>query len=261
MSRTVAWRNDTPVTETDIAYQILTTGGEELKETVYHYLLRQELTRIAHDEGVVADPKAVAARLTALEEVEGFAATLELMEIDADRFAQELADEELVAAWLETEEPVEEGAVTALYEKEYRGRMKEASTRMRHILIETAPDAREKIERIADEGASFESKAERYSACPSASAGGDLGWMRKEEVLPEFAPLFDLAPGSDPVIVETELGVHLVEVTDQQEPTPLPPEEGVRIARSHVAHVARKERLSGLLRQLRQEVRFAEETN
>ncbi|MBF0171007.1 MAG: hypothetical protein HQK87_07970 [Nitrospinae bacterium] len=74
----------------------------------------------------------------------------------------------------------------------------------------------------------------------------------------EFAPLFDRGADSGPVIIESGLGFHLVEVTDRRAPTPLPAEEGRALARRALATRARKERLGALMRRIRQEVRFAE---
>ncbi|MBF0171008.1 MAG: hypothetical protein HQK87_07975 [Nitrospinae bacterium] len=178
MSRTVAWRGDRPVTDADLAFEILTTGGEDMRETVYHYLLRKELADQARAAGLAPDPDAVATRLAALTGLEGFSAMLAVMEIDADRFARELADEELVAVWLGDEEPVAEEGVEELFEREYRAALKGEGIRVRHILIESphgGEGGRRRIEAIAAEETPFAVKAARYSACPSAAGGGIWG--------------------------------------------------------------------------------------
>lgn len=70
-----------------------------------------------------------------------------------------------------------------------------------------------------EQGADFTAVARQFSYAPSASAGGDLGWVTEGELRPEIAPrLKDAAPGKllDPV--ETEGGVYLIFFAGKSEP-------------------------------------------
>lgn len=108
----------------------------------------------------------------------------------------------------------------------YGGEMVKAS----HILIDTrlmeSPEelnkAKQKIEGIKkelDKGADFAELAKKYSTCPSAERGGDIGFFpRKGATVEAFAQAaFALKPGqvSDPV--KTEFGYHLIKVTEKKE--------------------------------------------
>lgn len=97
----------------------------------------------------------------------------------------------------------------------------------RHILIK--PDAvrspekaRELTQTIRDElrgGASFEALARQYSEDPlSAAKGGDLGWIRTEQVVPGFAEAIASLPvGTLSDVVESRFGFHLIEVLETRE--------------------------------------------
>ncbi len=64
------------------------------------------------------------------------------------------------------------------------------------------------------EGADFEALARRHSDDPgSAQRGGELGWFRPGQMVPEFeAVAFALRPGQTSGIVETDFGYHIIRV-------------------------------------------------
>ncbi len=75
-------------------------------------------------------------------------------------------------------------------------------------------------------GEDFSELARRYSQDPSASQGGDLGFLRKGEILPEFeAAAFALNPGEISGLVQTSLGYHIIKL------------EGKRDDEVHVRHI------------------------
>lgn len=99
----------------------------------------------------------------------------------------------------------------------------------RHILIKVPNDApeqeahsaRARIEQIRkrlEEGAQFSQLAQEFSEDPeSADKGGDLGWIRRGEMVPEFetaAFSLDVGQISDPV--RTQFGFHLIKLEDRR---------------------------------------------
>jgi peptidyl-prolyl cis-trans isomerase SurA len=119
--------------------------------------------------------------------------------------------------------------VLKLLEKRSAG-LPEASytqTRARHILLrpgqqlsQAAAIARlkELRQRIAAGSARFEDLASQHSQDGSASAGGDLGWVRPGMFVPEFEQVMDrLAPGqlSEPLV--SRFGVHLIQVQERRQ--------------------------------------------
>jgi peptidyl-prolyl cis-trans isomerase C len=96
----------------------------------------------------------------------------------------------------------------------------------RHILVETEAQAKD-VEAQLKKGADFAELAKKVSKDPG-SDGGDLGYITKEQVVPEFGNVaFSLATGkiSDPV--KTQFGWHIIKVEDTRERKP-PPLEAVK---------------------------------
>ena len=82
-----------------------------------------------------------------------------------------------------------------------------------HILIEKQSQALKLAEELKA-GASFSDLAKKYSTCPSAKRGGDLGQFGRGQMAKEFEQAaFALKPGqvSDPV--KTQFGYHIIKRT------------------------------------------------
>jgi peptidyl-prolyl cis-trans isomerase C len=90
--------------------------------------------------------------------------------------------------------------------------------RARHILVADEETAREVIARL-DEDADFAELVAEHSTEPGAAErGGDLGYFRREQMVPEFATAaFELEPGEitrEPV--QTQFGYHVIKVEDRR---------------------------------------------
>ncbi len=100
------------------------------------------------------------------------------------------------------------------------------SVRLRHIMMTAAPSEEEKQAALqqakevlakARAGESFESLARSYSQCPSAEAGGDLGFFSPGEMVPEFErAVFALNPGEISDVVETMYGYHIIRCEERR---------------------------------------------
>ncbi|WP_251619932.1 peptidylprolyl isomerase [Odoribacter lunatus] len=72
-------------------------------------------------------------------------------------------------------------------------------------------------EQILNGEKTFNTLAVLYSEDGAASRGGELGYMAKSEMVPEFAEAaFNLKPGRISKIVETEFGFHIIQLIDRQ---------------------------------------------
>ncbi len=94
-----------------------------------------------------------------------------------------------------------------------------------HILIDTkgvtdeaklkeAKEKADKIKKELDDGADFVQLAKAYSDCPSAKSGGDLGPIKRGEMVKEFTDVAyatELNSISGPV--KTQFGYHIIKVT------------------------------------------------
>lgn len=83
--------------------------------------------------------------------------------------------------------------------------------RARHILVETEAMV-DALKKQVEEGSEFAQLAESVSTCPSKEKGGDLGWFKRHQMVPQFEKVaFENKPGSI-VKVQTQFGWHLVKV-------------------------------------------------
>lgn len=65
----------------------------------------------------------------------------------------------------------------------------------------------------------FARSAEHLSNCPSAAAGGDLGWLERADCAPEFASAVFGHAGSGvlPTLINTRFGFHVVEILAREQ--------------------------------------------
>lgn len=95
--------------------------------------------------------------------------------------------------------------------------------RARQIFLAVAKDAdlprvtaeAEKILKEVKSGGNFAALAAKYSQDPSAKEGGDLGYLKKGELLPEFeAALQQLKPGETSNLIRTAAGIHIIKLEE-----------------------------------------------
>ncbi len=117
---------------------------------------------------------------------------------------------------------INEAAIRARYEKDYAGKPGETEVHARHILVASEAEA-EKVIAELKAGGDFAELAKKYSTDPGGAQGGDLGFFKKGDMLPEFsAAAFALQPKqiSDKP-VHTQYGWHVIQVLEvKQDPAP-----------------------------------------
>jgi peptidyl-prolyl cis-trans isomerase C len=91
----------------------------------------------------------------------------------------------------------------------------------RHILLPSEEEAKGVIEQL-QQGADFGELAKEKSIGPSAETGGDLGFFRREQMVPEFAEVaFALEVGAiSEQPVQTQFGWHVIHVLDKRKVEP-----------------------------------------
>jgi peptidyl-prolyl cis-trans isomerase C len=105
-----------------------------------------------------------------------------------------------------------------------------------HILFQVTPQldlnalrllAEEVLEQVLATPAEFETLAAKYSNCPSAQVGGNLGQLSRGDTVPEFdKAVFAAAAGQViPKLVHTRHGLHIVRVRRKVAGRPLPFDE------------------------------------
>jgi parvulin-like peptidyl-prolyl isomerase len=89
--------------------------------------------------------------------------------------------------------------------------------RASHILVPTEEEAKSIADSIS-RGASFESLAREKSMDATASRGGDIGYFRKGQLVPEFeTAALSLKPGELSPMVHSQFGYHVIKLTGKKD--------------------------------------------
>jgi peptidyl-prolyl cis-trans isomerase C len=90
--------------------------------------------------------------------------------------------------------------------------------RASHVLVASEGEAQDVLNELS-KGTSFEELARSKSIDDTASRGGDVGFFRKGQVLPEFEnACTQLKIGEISPIVKSQFGYHVIKLTDKKEP-------------------------------------------
>ena len=118
---------------------------------------------------------------------------------------------------------VNEEAIKAAYDKQYAGKPGEEEVHARHILVDSEAKAKDIIAQL-DKGAKFEDLAKKYGDPKDAATqqGGDLGFFKKGDMLPEFSDVaFKLKPNDyTKTPVHTRYGWHVIQVLETRTSQP-----------------------------------------
>lgn len=122
-----------------------------------------------------------------------------------------------------------------------------------HILVEDEEEA-ELLRNQLNEGLiEFEQTAKDKSICPSAEQGGDLGYIMRGQMVPEFEEVaFSLEKGQLSNVVKTEYGYHILQCGDIQEEKQLTLDEARDSIKSILAYQKQNESIQSLLAQLKE---------
>ena len=113
-------------------------------------------------------------------------------------------------------------AIKARYDRDIAGKAGEQEAHARHILV-TDEDAAKSIIVELKGGADFAELAKKNSTDPAGSTnGGDLGFFKRGDMLPEFAEAaFNLQPGQvTEVPVKTRFGWHVIKLEEMRTAPP-----------------------------------------
>ena len=162
------------------------------------------------------------------------------MQNDADVKAQlkDMESELIRRAWLgkTVEKRVTDDKVKAAYDQLIKTTPDEEEVRARHILVESEDKAKDLIGKL-NGGAKFEDLAKSDSKDPGAANGGDLGFFRKGDMVPEFSEAaFGMKAGElSKAPVKTQFGWHIIKVEERRKVQPPKFEEIAPQLRGEVA--------------------------
>lgn len=115
-----------------------------------------------------------------------------------------------------------EAAVRARYDRDIAGKPGEEEVHARHILLADEAEAKKVVAELK-KGGDFAALAKKYSTDPGGAAqGGDLGFFRQGEMVPEFATAaFAMKPGEiSSVPVHTQFGWHVIKLEERRTAPP-----------------------------------------
>lgn len=145
--------------------------------------------------------------------------------MDRDSEIRELLDEArkkiIIAKFIKTEVDdklkVSDEDIKKFYEAHKDDFKKPGMWRASHILVASEGGAKEILNELSN-GKPFEELARAKSIDATASRGGDVGYFRKGQVIPEFEnTCFNLKVGGTSGIVHTQFGYHIIKLTDKKE--------------------------------------------
>jgi peptidyl-prolyl cis-trans isomerase C len=188
---------------------------EELRNAPQTMLLPVLLDQMIASRAIIA-----AARAEGLQNSEEVRARVRAAEDEA--LQEALIRREL--APLLTEE-----ALRARYQRDMIDAPREEQVSARHILVPTEAEARAIAIEARRPGVDFADLARRRSTGPGARDGGDLGFFRRGDMIPEFAEAaFALQPGQiTEAPIRTQFGWHVIRVEARRALEP-PPFEDAR---------------------------------
>jgi peptidyl-prolyl cis-trans isomerase C len=134
------------------------------------------------------------------------------------------ADQALTTALLQRDvgPSLSEAAIRAVYERDYANKPGEREVHARHILVPTQEAAQKIIDQLKA-GGDFAALAKAQSTEPGAAqSGGDLGFFKQGDMVPEFAAAaFALKPGDYTTTpVHTQFGWHVIQALEVRESPP-----------------------------------------
>lgn len=232
----------------------------ELRELALEKLIARELIYqeallygvVATEEAIDEEKYKIIANFPSEDE---FYATLEKAGIDAMTYHRMLRQDISVNLMTERKtadlpEP-EDNEIAALYQEHPEKMIRKGRVRACHILAKMTDDegakALAKIKELQPQVTidNFAEQARQHSDCPSSTAGGDLGWFRRGDMVKQFEDVaFSLEVGQVSDIVATQFGFHLITVLEKEEDAQLSLDE----ARPQIVKVIKDEAAALLLK-------------
>ncbi len=120
----------------------------------------------------------------------------------------------------ETKAAITDDALRQTYNDALKSAGGQEEVHARHILVESGDEAKTILGELKA-GADFAALAKEKSKDPGASAGGDLGYFTKDQMVPEFAEVaFKMYPGQLSNPVKTQFGWHIIKLEDKRAKQP-----------------------------------------
>lgn len=184
--------------------------------------------------------------------------------LDRDADVRELLKEArqkiLIAKLIEVEEKkkhyVGEEQIREFYELRKNDFVNPLKLRASHIQVETESQANDILQKLKS-GGDFGELARQYSKDPSMQNGGDIGYFTKGQLLPEIeSAVFELKIGEISDLIRTQIGYHIIKLTDRIEPHVAELSEVRKKIEKELNNKAQKDTFESLIKNLRSKTRI-----
>ncbi|MBK1660881.1 peptidylprolyl isomerase [Paracraurococcus ruber] len=166
------------------------------------------------------------------------------------RRVQRAEEQELQQAYIgrEVGPQITDAAVRARYDQESGKRQGEEEVRARHILVRSEAEAKAAIAAVQG-GEDFAAAARRLSTDPGSREGGDLGFFKRADMVPEFAEAaFAMKPGEvSATPVRSAFGWHVIKLEERRS-APVP---GFEESRQQIRNQLVQEQVDALVQRVR----------
>lgn len=135
---------------------------------------------------------------------------------------------------------ISEDALKAKYDQDIAGKPGDTEVHARHILVQDEATAKKIIAELK-KGGDFAALSKQYSKDPGAAQqGGDLGWFKKTDMVPEFADAAFALKDNEvtPNPVHTQFGWHVIQTLGHRTTQPPTFEQAHDELRQRVAQAA-----------------------
>ena len=219
---------------------------QELVQMATQRVVEQKLiAQEARRRGIQVNDLRVAEMTKTVEEEAGgrdaLQRSLQTMGSSRERFVQMIREMDLARTLIEQQiastVSVSDDEVAAYYEENQARFSGPERVHVRHIIFaadaeadqETSDAARAKAEAARERalaGEDFAELAREVSEGPTAERGGDLGFVARGQMVPEFAAAaFALEPGQISEVVRSEFGFHVIKLEEKRPAGVLPLDE------------------------------------
>ncbi len=174
--------------------------------------------------------------------------------LDQDREVKEVVSEakrkiliaKLIKNEVEDKVKVEDSEIRQFYETHKDEFKTPELWRASHILVSTEQEAND-IMNSLNSGAKFEDLAKTKSTDATATRGGDVGFFRQGQLIPDFENVcMKLNVGGMSGIIHTQFGYHIIKLTDKKDPSI----ESYEKAKGKIADELKKKKRSELFDKL-----------
>jgi peptidyl-prolyl cis-trans isomerase C len=140
------------------------------------------------------------------------------------------------------------------YQQYLKDNPSEPEVKVRQILLKTEDEAKAVVKEL-DGGADFAELAKKHSSGPSSEQGGDLGYIKRGDVVPEFAEAaFKLKPGEyTKTPVKSQFGWHVIKVEAARTSKPPSFEE----AKADITQEASRDLVGDIIKELQAKAKIS----